>query len=111
AEDEQEEEQNELLLATAHLKDARETADAMSSELAELNKNSAEARNERAAFEIRQTEAMTKLRSVNENCSHELNLSLVELVETEEALEDFDLDMARQQADDLREKLENFGAI
>jgi chromosome segregation protein len=107
----QETEQNELITATVHLKNARETADAMSDELAELNKNSAEARNERAAFEIRQTEAMTKLRSVNENCSHELNLSLVELVETEEVLEDFDLDAARERADDLREKLENFGAI
>lgn len=111
AEIEQEAEQNELSGATAHLKNARETADAMSSELAELNKNSAEARNERAALEIRQAEAMTKLRSVNENCSHELNLSLVELVETEEVLEDFDLETARTSADDLREKLENFGAI
>ncbi len=111
AEIEQEAEQNELFEAAQHLKNARETADAMSSELAELNKNSAEARNERAAFEIRQTEAMTKLRSVNENCSHELNLSLVELVETEAVLEDFDLETAREKADDLRDKLENFGAI
>jgi chromosome segregation protein len=111
AENEQETEQNELTAAAEHLKNARETADAMSSELAELNKNSAEARNERAALEIRQAEAMTKLRSVNENCSHELNLSLVELVETEEIDEDFELETARERADDLREKLENFGAI
>jgi chromosome segregation protein len=108
---EQKAEQDELITATTHLKNARETADAMSSELAELNKNSAEARNERAALEIRQTEAMTKLRSVNENCSHELNLSLVELVDTEKVIEDFDLETARENADDLREKLENFGAI
>jgi chromosome segregation protein len=108
---EQKAEQDELITATTHLKNARETADAMSSELAELNKNSAEARNERAALEIRQTEAMTKLRSVNENCSHELNLSLVELVDREQVIEDFDLETARENADDLREKLENFGAI
>ena len=108
---EQSAEQNELSAATAHLKKARETADAMSAELAELNKNSAEARNERAALEIRQTEAMTKLRSVNENCSHELNLLLIELVETEAVIENFDLAAARESADDLREKLENFGAI
>ncbi len=107
----QEAEQNELIGATAHLKNARETADAMSSELAELNKNSADARNERAALEIRQTEAITKLRSVNENCSHELNLSLIELVENETVAEDFDLETARTRADDLREKLDNFGAI
>ncbi len=111
AENEQAAEQNELLQATGHLKEARETADEMSSMLAELNKNSAEARNERAALEIRQAEAMTKLRGVNENCSHELNLSLVELVETEEIADDFELETARERADDLREKLENFGAI
>ncbi len=111
AEIEQKDEQDELIAATTHLKNARETADAMSSELAELNKNSADARNERAAFEIRQTEAMTKLRAVNENCSHELNLSLVELVDSEAVIENFDLETARETADDLREKLENFGAI
>ncbi|HEY8560983.1 MAG TPA: chromosome segregation protein SMC [Pyrinomonadaceae bacterium] len=111
AQEEQENERNELEAATAHLKNARETADAMSTELAELNKNSAEARNERAALEIRQTEAITKLRSVNENCAHELNLSLVELVEKEEIDEDFELETARARSEELREKLENFGAI
>ena len=109
--DEQASEQNELLSATGHLKRARETADAMSTQLAELNKLSAEARNERAALEIRRTEAITKLRGVNENCAHELNLSLVELVENEEVPEDFDLAEARERTEDLREKLENFGAI
>jgi chromosome segregation protein len=111
AEDEQEAEQHELAEATANLKNSRETADAMSAELADLNKRSAEARNERAAYEIRQAETMAKLRSVNENCSHELNVSLVELVENESVETDFDLESARVSADDLREKLENFGAI
>jgi chromosome segregation protein len=111
AEDEQEAEQIELATATANLKNSRETADAMSAELADLNKRSAEARNERAAYEIRQAETMAKLRSVNENCSHELNLSLVELVENESVEPNFDLEAARISADDLREKLENFGAI
>ena len=111
ASDEQAAEQNELLAATEHLKNARGAADAMSTELAELNKLSAEARNERAALEIRRTEAITKLRSVNENCAHELNLSLVELVENEEVPEDFELETARERSEDLREKLENFGAI
>ena len=111
AQDEQEEEKDELAAATAYLKNSRETADAMSAELAELNKKSAEARNERAAFEIRQAETMTKLRAVNDNCSHELNVSLVELVENEMVEPNFDLNSARTQADDLREKLENFGAI
>ncbi|MBA3601763.1 MAG: hypothetical protein H0W45_11145, partial [Acidobacteria bacterium] len=50
---EQKGEQDELSENTAHLKLARDAADAMSAELAELNKKSAEVRNERAALEIR----------------------------------------------------------
>ncbi|MDQ3323757.1 MAG: hypothetical protein M3525_15180, partial [Acidobacteriota bacterium] len=60
SESEQKNEQNELGQATAHLKLAREQADATSAALAELNKQAAKARNERAALEIRQTEAITK---------------------------------------------------
>jgi chromosome segregation protein len=111
AEDERENEQNELEAATAHLKIARETADLMSAELAELNKKSAEARNERAALEIRLTEVVTRLKNLNEKCESELNLSLVELVENESVESDFDLESARQAVEDLRQKLENFGAI
>ncbi len=106
-----ENEENELVAASGHLTNARDSADAMSTELAELNKNSAEARNARATLEIRQTEAVTKLRSLNENCSHELNVALNELLESEEIEPDFELDDARGQVADLRERLENFGGI
>ncbi|MDQ3041618.1 MAG: chromosome segregation protein SMC [Acidobacteriota bacterium] len=104
-------EQNELSEMAANLKLARETADAMAAELAELNKKSAEARNERAAIEIRQTEAVTRLKSLNEKSQSELNISLVELIESEAAEIDFDLDAARLAVEDFREKIENFGAI
>ena len=111
AESERETEQNELVAAAAHLKSAREKEDSMNSEVAELNKKSAEARNERAAFEIRQAETLTKLRNLNEKCSQDLNLSLAELVENTEIETNFDLETARNKVDDLRGKLENFGAI
>jgi chromosome segregation protein len=111
AEDEQTSEQNELETATAHLKLKRETADAMSAELAELNKSAAEARNERAALEIRQAETVTRLRNLNEKATQDLNVSLVELVETEEIEAEFDLESASERVRELREKLENFGAI
>ncbi len=83
----------------------------MSLELADLNKQAAAARNQRAAFEISQTEAITKLRNINEKCAQELNLSLVELVETEPVETDFDLGEARRSVEDLRQRQENFGAI
>ena len=111
ADDEQTAERNELSEAAAHLKLARETSDAAAVQLAELNKRSAEARNERAAVEIKQAEVVTKLKNLHEKSVQELNLSLIELVESEELAEDFDLEMSKIKLEDLREKLENFGAI
>jgi len=111
AQDEQEQEQTELNEATTALKSAREQSDKESARLAELNKRTAEARNERAALEIRQTETITRLQNLNENCSRDLNLSFVELVENLEVPEDFELENSLSEANDLREKLENFGAI
>lgn len=111
AEDEKLHEQNELEAETAHLKLKRETADAMSAELAELNKSAAEARNERAALEIRQAETVTQLKSLNEKVSRELNISLIELVENEEISEEINLQESQTRVEDLREKLDNFGAI
>ncbi|CAN5826296.1 hypothetical protein BH20ACI4_BH20ACI4_32860 [soil metagenome] len=111
AADEQTREQSELAEATNALKSAREKSDKESNELAELNKRTAEARNERAALEIRQTETITRLQNLNENCSRDLNISFVELVENAEIAEDFDLTESLAEAQNLRDKLENFGAI
>ncbi len=111
AQDEQMREQNELGEATNALRSAREQSDKKSNELADLNKRTAEARNERAALEIRQTETITRLQNLNENCSRDLNLSFIELVENLAIEEDFDLSGSLAEAQDLREKLENFGAI
>ncbi|MGI8788571.1 MAG: chromosome segregation protein SMC [Pyrinomonadaceae bacterium] len=104
-------EQNELQTAAAHLKLARENADAAAATLAELNRKSAEARNERAALEIRQAEAVTRLKNLNEKSASELNTPLIELVESEQVADDFDLEAARSSVEDLRERIENFGAI
>jgi chromosome segregation protein len=83
----------------------------MSEELAELNRKAGEARNERAELEVKQTEAVTLLRNINEKCSQELNLSLAELVDNEELTVELDLEEVRTRTEDLRQRLENFGAI
>lgn len=101
----------ELELAVNAVTQARESADAASSELAELNRKAAEARNDRAAIEVRQAEAVTELRNLNENCSQELGLALDALVESEELEPEFDLVDARARVDDLRQRLDGFGAI
>ncbi len=111
AETEQTGEQNELSEMTAHLKLVREQADTMAAELTELNKQSAEVRNDRAAIEIRQAEAITRLKNLNEKSHSELNVSLIELVENETVETDFNLEAARLTVEDLRGKIENFGAI
>ncbi|MBP7416279.1 MAG: hypothetical protein KA831_06475, partial [Pyrinomonadaceae bacterium] len=104
-------ENTELTAAITGLAAARENADRMSETLADLNRQAAEARNERAAIEIRQAEAVTELKNIGENCQQELNVSLGSLVAEVEPSEDFVLENARREADDLRQKLENFGAI
>ncbi|MEJ7847403.1 MAG: chromosome segregation protein SMC [Pyrinomonadaceae bacterium] len=108
---EQETELRELNEAVASVQTARETADAMSEQLADLNRKSAEALNERAAIDVRQTEAVTRLKNVNEKCSQELNLSLVEIVESEVFEAEIDLEQTRTAVDELRQKLDSFGAI
>ncbi len=111
AEVELEEEENELKEAIEHLKTARESSDSMSTELADLNKRSAEARDERAGLEIKRTELVTRLKNLNENCSQDLNTSLVELVENTELEDEFEFEESKKRVEFLRRKLENFGAI
>lgn len=109
--DEMANETAELTAAINALAAARENSDRMSETLADLNHQAADARNERAAIEIRQAEAVTELKNIGENCLQELNTPLATLVDQVQPAEDFVLEDARGQADDLRQKLENFGAI
>ena len=104
-------ETTEITDAVTALTTSRQASDKMSDELAGLNHSAAAARNERAAIEIRQAEAVTELKNIGENCQHELNVSLAGLINEIEADPEFDLETARQQADDLRTRLDNFGAI
>ena len=104
-------EREEIAEGTEILANARADADRMNVELSELNHVAAEARNERGEIEIRQTESATRLENITERCAQELHILLPQLIETEELPEDFDLDASRTQADELRERLENFGAV
>nr|MCU0240187.1 hypothetical protein [Pyrinomonadaceae bacterium] len=111
SETDQESEQNELNQATENLKLSRERADAMSTELAELNQKSGEARNSRAELEVQQAETVTRLQNLNENCFKELNQTLIELVESNEIEADFELETEKKRVEDLRKRLEDFGAV
>ncbi|MBP6003898.1 MAG: chromosome segregation protein SMC [Pyrinomonadaceae bacterium] len=106
-----ENESGELTAAITALAAARDLSDVMSEELADLNRRASEALNKRAEIEVRQAEAVTELKNVTENCEHELNLPLHELVESTELAEDFELTSARSETESLRQRLESFGAI
>lgn len=101
----------DLAAAITALAAARDRSDTMSEDLADLNRRTVEARSQKAEIEIRQAEAVTELRNTGENCQQELNIPLADLIDTVELDEDFVLETARRDADDLRQKLDNFGAI
>ena len=104
-------EREEIAQGAEVLANARAAADRMNEELSELNHVAAEARDQRGEIEIKQAEAQTRLENIGERCAQELHILLPQLIETEELPEDFDLDSSRTAADDLRERLENFGAV
>ncbi|QQS31616.1 MAG: chromosome segregation protein SMC [Acidobacteriota bacterium] len=106
-----EREDTEIADAIAALSAAREASDRASEELAELNRQAAEARDRRAEIEVRQAEAATELKNVSENCVHELNIAINDLMAEVELPEELDLAETRRHADDLRDRLEGFGAI
>ncbi len=104
-------EQIQLNQAVESVNAARESADEASKSLADLNRRSAEAMNARGSIEVRQTEAVTHLKNLNEKCLHELNLSLVEILDGETLDAEFDLEAAKAIVEDQRQRLDAFGAI
>ncbi|MBD0326117.1 MAG: hypothetical protein ICV68_06795, partial [Pyrinomonadaceae bacterium] len=108
---EQEREQQVLADMSARLLAAREKADALSDELAELNRRAAAARESRAGLEVQRAEATARLSYIREACLAELNQSLEELARERTIAEDFDLEAGRARVEELRARVEGFGAV
>jgi chromosome segregation protein len=104
-------EERQIADATARLEQARERADELSAELAELNRRAAAARDVRAAVEVQRAEAQARLSFVRENCQVELNQSLEELAREHPLADDFDLETGHARVEELRTRLEGFGAV
>ncbi len=104
-------EEIELKKAIEHLKVSRESSDLLTKELGELNKLFASARDRRASIEINRTEAVTRIKSLEEKSQQDLNSSLASLIEEVTISTDFDLQDSLEEAESLRNRLENFGAI
>jgi chromosome segregation protein len=104
--------EDELIAATtSSLERARADADALANELAELNRSAASSRDARAAIEVQRAEAMARINFVHENCANELNQSLEDLAREVTLGPEFDLEAERARLEDLRDRLENFGAV
>jgi chromosome segregation protein len=97
--------------STARLTAARAQADELANELAELNRSAAASRDARAAIEVQRAEALARVNFVRESCANELNQSLADLAREVQLDEAFDLESQRAHVEELRERLENFGAV
>ena len=104
-------EEQQIAIATERLTSAREKADSLATELAELNRSAAAARDSRAELEVHRAEAAAKLNFVGEACLSELSQSLDELRSLRSIEEDFDLESERTRVESLRDRIEGFGAV
>jgi chromosome segregation protein len=104
-------EEQEIATRAARLADARTRADALSEELAELNRRAAAARDARAGLEVQRAEATARLSYVREACMSELNQSLEELSQERAVDEEFDLEAGKARVEELRARVEGFGAV
>jgi chromosome segregation protein len=110
-ETDREREQQQVADLTVKLQQAREEADVFSAELSDLNRRAAEVRDARAALEVQRAEAQARQTFVQENCQTELNQSLEDLARELTLEVDFDLDSAHRRVEELRSRLEGFGAV
>jgi chromosome segregation protein len=97
--------------ASARLAEARERADALTLEVAELHQQASSARDARAALEVQRAEAAARLNYVRESCMSELNQPLEEIAASFSPEEGFDLEASRARLEELRARVEGFGAV
>jgi chromosome segregation protein len=109
--EEREREEREIAALTARLEAARCQADALAEQLSNLNRHAAEVRDLRAGIEVQRAEAQARLTFVRETCASELNQSLEELAQEQPIDDEFDLEAAQTRVEELRARIEGFGAV
>ncbi|HEX8176996.1 MAG TPA: chromosome segregation protein SMC [Pyrinomonadaceae bacterium] len=106
-----EREERDIAEAAARLEEARSRADALATRLSELNQQAAQSRERRAQLEVQRAEATARLGYVREACHSELNQSLEDLAREMPVEDEFDLDAGRARVEELRARVESFGAV
>jgi len=97
--------------AAERLAEARERSDALTYEVTELHQRASAARDARASLEVQRAEAAARLNFVRESCVSELNQTLEEVAAEHPPEEGFDLEAARARLEELRARVESFGAV
>nr|MBA3439712.1 AAA family ATPase [Pyrinomonadaceae bacterium] len=103
--------EQEVEQAGLRLTEMRERSDALALELTELNRRAAAIRDERAALDVHRAEAAARLNYLHEACVAELAQPLEELSKVCTLEDDFDLEAARANVEELRARVESFGAV
>ncbi|HEY0081343.1 MAG TPA: hypothetical protein VGB61_01030, partial [Pyrinomonadaceae bacterium] len=101
----------EVATAAERLAEARARADALSDELTELNHRAAAARDARATLEVNRAETAARLNYLHEACMAELAQPLEEIAAAYEPDAEFDLEAGRARVEELRARVESFGAV
>ncbi len=109
--EEQAREELEISTHTERLEEARRHADTLSEELSELNRRAAEIRDSRGTIEVQRAEAQARHTFMSENCTAELNQSLEDLRHELQFPEEFDLEAGQARVEELRSRIESFGAV
>src|SRR6185436_1384541 len=104
-------EEQEIAALSARLTEARKQADVLAEQVSDLNRHAAEVRDLRSGIEVQRAEAHARLTFVRETCASELNQSLEELAREQPIDDDFDLDTAQSRVEELRARIEGFGAV
>jgi chromosome segregation protein len=104
-------EEEQIADLSHRLQQARQQADACSTELSELNRQAADVRDSRAGLEVQRAEAQARQTFVHENCQTELGQALEDLARELTLPEEFDLDASHKRVEELRTRLEGFGGV
>jgi chromosome segregation protein len=103
--------EGEIERLTGLLAAAREKEDALAIALTDLNHRAAQARDRRAALEVQRAEIEARLGYLRHSCMTELSQSLEEVAASHQPDESLDLEAARARAEELRTRIESFGAV
>jgi chromosome segregation protein len=104
-------EEEQIAALSQQLQEARRQADDFSAELSELNRRAAEVRDARAGLEVQRAEAQARQTFVHETCHSELGQSLEDLAREIALPDDFDFETGHARVEDLRSRLDGFGAV